>query len=500
MKYVLTPEQMTACDNFAISELKIPSLVLMENAARSAAIYIRDILEDFPFKLLILCGSGNNGGDGFALARHLFEHYEVTVAWVGSVDKMSEETRANFDILQSIGISSVLLEDTDDVDAFNFDYDCLIDAMIGVGAIDHLRGVVVDILKKIKDADSIKIAIDVPTGLNSLTGNIDKYAFKAHHTVTMYAVKAGMLRNQGVDTSGIITIADLGAPNSIIEDHAKIAVLEQDDIFNFIPERQRESSKFDYGKVLIIAGSRSMPGAAALCSNAALRSGAGLVYLYSTTFHSALYPEVIRHFANNDLKLDLNDFDDIMEQIEKCDSIVIGPGMGNDAKTLDLISKIIYNTPRNKYLLIDADGLKGIDKEKQLSPNIIITPHIGEFAEIIGIDREKISTEAHEYANIWAKKLNCTVLLKHYPTVISNGEYSYWNIYGNPGMASAGSGDVLSGCIAGIVTIIGDTFTSGAVGTYIHSKAGDLALTESSSESLLASDIINNFDKVLKRK
>ncbi len=496
MKYILTPDEMRLADSTAINEYSIPGIVLMENAARSASDYIFEIFENEGLndpEILILCGSGNNGGDGFALARHLHEDYDVSIAWIGSEEKMSDETKANFQSAKKLNIPVEKFESSDDVEGYFDSFDCIIDSMIGVGGSENLRGLVVDILAEIKETDALKIAIDAPTGLNTETGMAYPDCFFADHTITMFAIKTGMLLNDGIDVCGMIHIAYLGAPDGISAGIAKSKAIERSDLKFLLPRREIVSSKFDYGKVMIIAGSRRFPGAAALTANAAVRSGAGLVYLFTTSIHHSLAPEVIPTEVDStpDGGISFTAYDTIMETAMKSDVVAIGPGIGREEETLDMVRKIVFNLPDHISIILDADAIGAINPEDQLRNNIIITPHCGEFAALTGEKRSFVEQNHAWLAKEWAAKLNCTALLKHVPSVISNGRSSYWNLNGNPGMATGGSGDVLTGVIAGLLAQETEPLKAAAFGAFIHADAGDRFAEEYSMESLTASDIID---------
>lgn len=495
MKYILTPDEVRFADSTAINDFSIPSIVLMENAARSSAEYIKEIFDDLEIldpEIIILCGSGNNGGDGFAIARHLCENYSLKIFFIGNIDKMSPETSSNYQSATRIGIPILHLNNEEDVLTTDFNCDCLIDAMIGVGGSENIKGPALNILKSISDSNALKIAIDIPTGLNAETGIAHQDCFRADYTITMFASKTGMLSNDGIEVCGIIKTAYLGAPEFIVEGISNIHCIEEYDLTYLIPERKKKSTKFDYGRVMIIAGSQKYPGAATLCANAAIMSGAGFVFLYSTNIHSSLLPEVIPGIlpTTSDGYISFQALDFLLEEAEKADSIVIGLGLGDCEETIHLVKELIEKASSQIPILIDADALRALDSNSKLRKNIVITPHCGEFARLTDIERDKIETSSNNYAVEWSKRLNCTILLKNSPSVITDGEISYWNIYGNPGMATGGSGDVLSGIIGALLARYDDPVMATALGAYIHTKAGDIYQNYYNQESLTASGLI----------
>ncbi|MGA2298314.1 MAG: NAD(P)H-hydrate dehydratase [FCB group bacterium] len=504
MKYILTPSEMRLADATAIEKYSIPSIILMENAARSAAEFIEEILFDedkLEPEICILCGSGNNGGDGFAIARHLSVLYKIKILWIGSVDKMSPETEVNFRSIKAIGIPIKHIKDVDDIQHDDLKADCIIDALLGVGGSENVHGLAAYILNAIKEIDTLKIAIDAPTGLNTETGMAHPDCFKADYTITMFAIKTGMVLNDGIDVCGKIEVADLGAPEFIVESISKILSLEPLDVPDILIPRNKRSSKFDYGRVLIVAGSAQYPGAAALCSNSAITAGAGLVQLYTTVLHKSVLPEIIPCIvpSTSEGTISKDAFDIILKDSEKANVVVIGPGLGDNEETISLVSELISKLDKKVAIIIDADGLRAINANSRLRKNIILTPHSGEFSRITGIPRIEVEKEHSNFAKEWANKLNCTILLKHVPTVISDGEYSYWNLNGNPGMATGGSGDVLSGIIAGLLAQNIETMKAVSLGAFLHAMAGDFYKAKYSEVTLTASGILKSLKYILKK-
>lgn len=501
MKYILKPNEVRIADSTAIVEYKIPSEILMENAARSVAEKINQIAIEKNIqdkRILILCGSGNNGGDGFAVARQLSDKFDVSIMWIGSVDKMSPETFQNYLILQNLSIKTTKLETEQQINSTDFNYPIIADALIGVGGSEILRGLVVNILEKLNSIQTTKVAVDIPTGLNAENGIAHSLCFKADYTITMFAIKTGMLLNQGQEMCGEITVGYLGAPIKIANSLSKVQILEDVDIPELLPKRKRSSSKFDNGRLLVIAGSGSMPGAAALVSNAAIKSGAGLVYLMTPKIHSHLFPEVIPiELAKDGEHINTSEIDRIIEFAQNMEAIAIGPGLGKNLFTSLIVERIIKDIPNKVSIVFDADAITPELLNFPLRENIVLTPHIGEFSKLTSIPRSIVAEQHYLLAKEWAEKLNCTILLKHIPTVISNGDLSYWNIYGNPIMATAGSGDVLTGIIAALLTQGLDGITSASLGAYIHSKSGDYFLENVSRFGFSASNLIDYLPKTI---
>ncbi len=495
---ILSVEQVRKTDEYAINTIGVPSIVLMENAANFAFRKIKKIARKHKIsskpKTIILCGSGNNGGDGWALARLMLNDFDVRVVSIAQIDKMSSESKINYSALKYLAGDKIIQVNEDkDLDGINWTADIIIDALIGVGGSDAIRGKTALILKLLSKIKASKIAIDVPTGLNADSGEAFEYCFEADYTITIFAVKKGMLIKSGFDKCGKILTANLGVPN-IANSFAKTFAIEHEDLQDIIPTRNRISSKFDYGKVAIIAGSEKYPGAAALSANAAVKSGAGLVYLLSTNFHHYLLPEIIQEKlvpTKDKTAIALSNLSELVEKCSNMDSIVIGPGLSNHPETIELIRQLIEQLPSEIPIIIDADGINAISINSKLRKNIVLTPHSGEFARLINQEREVVQENYLELCGTWATKLNCILYLKNVPSVASDGETEYWNLGGNPGMASGGMGDILSGIIGAMLALKIEPLKAVAIAAYIHSFAGDLYAAKFNQTSLTAESIID---------
>lgn len=518
MQFALTPAQMRTADAYATDTLGIPPAILMEDAARAAFEMIRPLVEKHCERhhilrpsIVFLCGSGNNGGDGFVLARHFWHIADVRVYWTGAVEKMSAETRLNFTLLETHGIRMQHISSSETLESLVMDADCLVDALIGNGGSEVLRGITADILRQIsqnKRSRTLSVAIDIPTGLNAETGRAHKDCFCADYTITMAALKTGLLLNDANDVCGNIVTVPIGIPASVVEMQAAARVLGDDDIARLLPPRRpRRTTKHDVGSVAIIGGTSTMAGAPALCANACISAGAGLVRLYTPHIHSAVLPEVMAHLlpANGAGMIPRVALPLLREAVEKSDVLAIGPGLGTDAETLEVVRELIAHIPHEKPIVLDADGLRAVRLADgaflPLRPNIVLTPHRGEFARLTGCAYETIPETAQTLAPEWARRLGCTLLLKNVPTIVSNGELSYWNTSGNAGMATAGSGDVLTGIIAALLaqsTMLGiEALEATALGAYLHGRAGDIYAAQHSQQTLTASDLIATLPSVL---
>jgi NAD(P)H-hydrate epimerase len=403
---------------------------------------------------------------------------------------MSQETKSNYSSLKKITEKLFHIKSENDFTYINSDCDIIIDSMIGVGGSENIKGITAIILKKINSINAIKFAIDVPTGLNSESGKAYKYCFKANYTITMYAKKLGLLLGQGPEYSGEIIVADLGSPIQIVKDKSQIIHHTKEDLAQLLPNRNKISSKFDYGRVVILAGSKQFPGAGALTANAAIKTGAGLVELFTEYLHPSTLPEVICPVFSKDEPRDFDlFFEAFLKSAERSNSIVIGPGLG---ETFDWnkLSKFIYSLNDNKSLLIDADGIRAVDVNRQFNSKVILTPHLGEFSRLIGVPRNEIENNPLNFAKKYADQMECIIHLKSVPSITTDGDYSALTTNGNPGMSTAGSGDVLSGIISSLVAQGLSTFDSASLGAFIHAGAASMFTSKFREQSLTASDIV----------
>jgi ADP-dependent NAD(P)H-hydrate dehydratase / NAD(P)H-hydrate epimerase len=526
MLYALTPEEMRTADTYAMSNLGIPPAILMENAVRSVLEVLRPLLKEHCAarqiihpSVLVLCGAGNNGGDGFALARHLSHTANVRVYRTGEKDHMSEETAMNLRAAELHGIPIEHITSEQDVARLSWQADCVIDALVGIGGSSEPRGVILAMLEQCAvlgaspSQTPLCIAIDIPTGLDAASGKAHEKVFSAHHTITMAALKTGLLLNDAPDICGQIHTVPIGIPDDYIAKQARVRVLTMEDVRQLLPVRPRRSAKHDFGSVAIIGGTHNMAGAPALAVNASISAGAGLVRLYAPRVHPAVLPEIMTRelpHVNGALTDNPETRAMLQEAIQVNTAFVIGPGLGANADTMRLVRWLMESIPAEKPIVIDADGLRALSVEngvvQPLRESIVLTPHRGEFTRLVqgmhgSVDYASIPANAHTLAPEWAVHLGCTLLLKNVPTIVSDGHITYYNTSGNAGMATAGSGDVLSGILGALlaqhvllnITVLEAT----AIGAFLHGSAGDAFVARHGMASLTASGLIAGLREVL---
>lgn len=496
---ILTPQQMLSADRFAISRLRIPSLQLMENAGSAVAAEIQKRKTTIAGRsVVIFCGKGNNGGDGFVAARMLrHQGADVTVVLMDDPGTLSDDALVNFNRLQ----------DHNTVDYFDFQarnnkrFDVIVDAMFGTSFKGTLSGQYLSAVEWCNRQKGLKVAVDIPSGLHGESGETGKNAFRADVTVTLSNPKIGFYRGNGKDFTGEVVIADIGIPGHAIERVAKnIFLIERSDIREIIPDRPSNSHKHSVGKLFVLAGSHGMTGAAMLCSQSAMRSGAGQVIL---GIPESEYPIVARRTlevmplglpATSEGTLAFGALSSSLKKIEWADVVCMGCGMSRNKETMDLIANVVRKC--RKTMVIDADGLFALAEnltllKRKTKGKVILTPHMGEFSRLLKKPVDTIEQLKFEYSRAFSKKYGVTLVLKGSPTIICDSHGTVFvNPTGNPGMSTAGSGDVLAGIISAIAGQ-GSTAEAAAVsGVYLHGIAGDIAATKKGVHGMIASDMI----------
>lgn len=503
MKRIVTPAEMQEIDRRTIQEFKIAGEVLMENAGNAVFKTIEDTFDDLPQKnIFVFCGKGNNGGDGFVIARLLKENgADPKVFVIGNLDNIKMDARIHFNKLIAAGVEPVFISETFDLPQQG--PDLVIDALLGTGARGPLENELLKFVEEInrwrEECGSYVVAVDIPSGLNGETGRVENIAVKADVTVTMGLPKTGLLFGNGKQFTGRLHIADIGFPESqTLSD--KFALVEKTDIRKLFKPRKYDAYKYDFGKILIIAGSKGMSGAAFLTAKAALRIGAGLVkvaipksvaHVIENTLPEAM---TLRMEETQDGTFTLATKDSLLDYMSWADAVAIGPGISQQAETLELISELLKNLDRPA--VVDADAIIALAGQFELirsvPSEIVFTPHLGEFAAFTQTLKDKILLDRVSQLKFFSRKLNKTILLKGSPTVIAGPyEQVFVNSTGNPGMATAGSGDVLTGIIAGLLGQGLSSEQAAYAGAYVHGLAGDLAKNEKTEMGLIASDIID---------
>ncbi|GAA0733910.1 NAD(P)H-hydrate dehydratase [Clostridium oceanicum] len=474
-------------DSYCINNLGIPGIVLMENAVLKV---IDNIDLNNYHNFVVVCGSGNNGGDGLGVARHLYTlNKNVKVFLIGSSKKLSNDCKVNYEILKNMKVNITKVENIEDVtnlrDAINKS-DMVIDSIFGTGITRDVAGVYDSVISIINENSKYTLSIDVPSGLNGDTGEVQGNCIKANKTVSFQLYKEGFL-NYGTDKfTGKIVVTSIGIPEKVIDKfYEKKFIIEEKNIKENLIKRKKYGHKGTYGKVLIVSGSKGFSGAPYICTEAAVKSGSGLVNLVC---HKDIYEVVASKLVE---AMVFTYEDSIVESlIEKSNSIAIGPGMGNNSYTKGFLEKIIKKS--NCPLIIDADGINALkdnlDILKKAKSDIILTPHFGEFSRITGYSIEDISKNRLKLAKEFANKYGVILLLKGYNTIITDGESLIINSTGSSAMASGGMGDCLTGMITSFIGQGYSSMKAAYLAAYIHGYTGDKLAK--SMFSVSASDVL----------
>lgn len=470
--------------------LGIPRLLLMENAGRCLAEKIVSIAETENEKISIFCGSGGNGGDGLVAARHLVNRgFKVEVFLMTHPQRIrSKETIKNWEIINNMTYSdnlnvNVVLDSSylpSSVDGI------IVDAMLGTGIKGKIREPIRSAIKLINDSNAVVVAVDVPSGLDPTTGKISDIAVKADYTITFHKIKKGL----DTKTAGKIIVCDIGIPKE-----AEVFV-GPGDLIRI--KRNPESHKGENGKVLIIGGSPVYSGAPALSGLAALQAGCDLVTILCPKTAAPVIKSYSPDLIVKEIDSDYVDKID-MELVEKSDSIVIGPGLEENPKTRKAFKFLIREIDDTTPIVIDADALKLVEIEDIKDfENIVLTPHLGEFKRLFKISGKDLKSKI-KYVTSASKKINGVILLKGKIDIIAQNGKIRLNRTGNPGMTVGGTGDVLSGIVASLISQKLRPFDAACLGAFINGKAGDLA-SEIYGYNFTATKMLKFIPKAMKLK
>lgn len=504
---LVRPEQMKRMDSSAIKDYGIPGLLLMENAASAVAVQAESMLGGCNgVPIIAVAGTGNNGGDAFAAARLLHcKGADVGVYLLGSRDAVKGDALANLEMLERIGIGVNELREASaeglaDLRSSIENAQLVIDGIFGTGLSRNITGLAENVIQLINNSGKRVLSIDIPSGIDGTDGSIKGICIKADTTVTFCMAKTGLALNPGYEYAGRLIVADIGIPPCIKDSiTADAEVIENKTAAAFIPERVNNSNKGDYGRVLIITGSTGMTGSGCLAAKAALRSGAGLTYIGVPESLSAIYgaaltePIILPLTDNGSGTLKRECTDDIIKHIGKMNAVAIGPGLTCTAEIKSIVERVLCES--RTPLVIDADALNCISGNteilKSLKTKAVITPHPGEMSRLTGISIKDIQADRPGVARRFAIEFGVIVVLKGNRTVVAlpDGRVLI-NPTGNPGMASAGAGDVLTGIIAGLAAQGAPLEEAAAAGVFLHGLAGDLAAGELGMHSMIAGDII----------
>ncbi len=498
---ILSRKLMQQYDKYTIEEIGIPGKTLMENAGKNSTLFINRRILSHPAKVALFCSHGNNGGDGFVIARYLkkFGH-EPIVFFVGKEEKMSPETRENFEFLGKYDIQVSKIPNYEIWQKFRnrlTDSDMIVDAIFGIGFHGIVKGWLAKLIGEINQAEKYVVAVDIASGIDANTGFVDT-AIRADFTLTMAAYKYGHFLGKGREYSGVVEIIDIGIPPEVDTYFPPEASLITSQLVNY-PQRSECSHKGSFGKVGIIAGSEGYSGAAILSARSALRAGAGLVYLFhppgmGNIFEPALIEPITIALPEDDAQA----IDLILNKSEQMNTLLIGPGMGVSYRTKLIVSSVIKHS--SCPLIIDADALNIIAQQDELltslkDKNVVLTPHIGEFSRLSKTDISQIIADPLSHLRSFWDRYKVRVLLKSFTSIYYNGEHFYFNIRGNDGLATGGSGDVLSGIITSFAAQSSDLDDAVIAATYLMGITAEEIACIRKPASIIPIDIIENLFK-----
>ncbi|MCK4806772.1 MAG: NAD(P)H-hydrate dehydratase, partial [Candidatus Aegiribacteria sp.] len=492
MKYWVTPEEMAEYDRRAI-ENGTPGDVLMERAGTSAAIAAMKMTTQENGPIIVFAGPGNNGGDGLVLARKLRERsYEVYVVFAAVAGKsLSHDCQTNLG--RYVHDGGTVLSPMK-MNQLPCPAGLVVDALLGTGFRGKIQDAFAECLEKIKDYGCKVLAVDTPSGINGKTGEVDPLTVHADVTVTFAAPKAGLLFPPGCGCSGSIFTSDIGID---VDELKERMIPGLSDVSDLLPERPVDGHKGTFGRLLLVGGCETMPGAPQLMSLGALRSGAGLVTLSvplsSHQLIAGRIPEVISSYFLPGDATGITDPGNFQ-------AAAVGPGMGNNPATKKVITYIVKNW--TVPMVLDADALNVIDNPvktlKEYGGPLLITPHPGEMSRLIKCDPSNVASRS-EAAEKLAESAGITVVLKGRPTMIFHPDKGSCTIpAGNSGLATGGSGDILTGIVSSLMAQGLEPFNAGILGVYVHGLAADMAIEYSSERSLIASDIPSSLGKALR--
>ncbi len=482
MKYVVTAQEMKAADRYTMEHFGMPSAVLMERAAMKLAGQVMEYAQH-KGNVLIVCGSGNNGGDGFAAARLLLlQGMHADVWFVGNADHMTAECRRQHDIF--LAYRGKIYDRKPEAE-----YSIIVDAIFGVGLSRNVEGRCADVIDTVNRMKGCKIAADIPSGISADDGKVLGTAFQADVTVTFGFLKRGLLLYPGRTCAGKVILDDVGITEHSLENGGTM-LLEKEDIRHLLPVRKSSGHKGTYGKVLVAAGSEAMCGAAYFAAKAAYIAGAGLVKVYTHAANrsvlAGLLPEALISCYET------YEPEQLQKELKWADAVIIGPGLSKCEISVNLVKDTLYHC--TKLCIIDADALNILAEHPEFVSaggcQKIVTPHMMEMARLTGRTAAEVSEFRIKSMEMVLHRFADVCILKDAVTMICDRSgRQYINTSGNSAMSKGGSGDVLTGIIAGLCVQGMAPGIAAALGVYLHGLAGELMSSRKGYYSVLASDL-----------
>lgn len=510
MKYLVTAEEMKAMDAYTIGKLGVPSCVLMERAALKAA---EEIMRRFSVcgergrtrRVLIVSGCGNNGGDGLAAGRILADAgYLVEFVLVGEREKCTEETKRQLAILENYGYPiGSKIEDKE--------YDIIVDALLGIRITRNMEGKYAETVELINRMHAFTAALDIPSGINSDDGRVCGLAVEADLTVTFAFPKRGLFLYPGAAYAGEIVCVDIGISERSFDEIQPQMYTYEEYASKLLPDRKKEGNKGTFGKILLLAGSSGMAGAALLAGRSAYRTGAGMVKIVTPEENRVIIqeglPEALLMTYTLGGMADGSSKELFRDALRWADVVAAGPGMSTGAQAAELLRMVLEES--EKPVILDADALNLLAGNKPIAASlgqparregrtVILTPHVAELARLLGSKTEEIKLAPLQNAVMAADRYGAIVISKDARTLVCEKDRRevFMNTAGNSGMATAGSGDVLTGIVAALLGQGMTPFQASCAGVYLHAKAGDAAAEEKGEAGIMAMDLAEKITEV----
>jgi len=481
---IYTAAQVKELDRYAMEAFSVSGNILIERAGEAAFQLLMSQWPDCK-RLLILCGTGNNAGDGFVIARLAAEQeLHVDVLQVGDENKLQGDALSAQQRLLGSGITPIPFSNVQDLDEEA--HDVVIDAMLGTGIHGNVEGNYAEAIEAVNAYDAPVFSVDIPSGLNADTGMPQGEAVKADVTITYVGFKQGLITGDGPEYSGKVSFCDLNLPKALYDMRSPAGFrLDYDTLVKLLPKRQRNAHKGDFGHVVLIGGAPGMPGAIRLAGEAAARSGAGRITIVTHPEHAATLnatrPELICY--------GIEKVEEILPLLSLANVIGIGPGLGQSKWAQDLLTAAIES---GLPMVVDADALNLLAESNQNYDNWILTPHPGEAGRLLGLSTSEVQSDRFKSVKEISQQFGGITVLKGLGTLVKSQKgLPRVCPYGNPGMASGGMGDVLTGIITGLIAQGLTNQEATELGVVIHSRAGDEAAKAIGERGMLASDLMS---------
>ncbi len=502
---ILNSQQMRNIDQRTSKEYGIPGLILMENAGLQVVDFLESHYDDLEDRqILILCGKGNNGGDGLVVARHLFNRgYSLEVLLFGRRSEIKGDPETNLSILDKM---SVKVREVPDARVWHeflpelASFDLVLDALLGTGTQGAVKGYLEEVIRDVNNSPAVRVSVDLPSGLSADSNEVPGTCVQADATVTFACPKLPHIFLPAEEKAGEVFVTDIGIPEEAVEaEGVRLNLVEAEELARYLPPRKVETHKGDYGHLMVVAGSKGKPGAARMVVEGAFRAGVGLVTVATPeSVQPILAPQVMEMMTEplpetREGTLSAKATARVQKLLDGKGVLTLGPGLSTAAETQSFIREVVAGT--RIPLILDADGLNAFSQCPELLSGkdrpLILTPHPGEMGRLLGISSAEVQNDRITIVQKFSVDHFCFVVLKGYRTLIADPEGNVWaNPTGNPGMATAGSGDVLTGILSGMVAQGIPTLHAILLAVYLHGLSADLCASRRGELPLMARDII----------